>query len=64
MLALTTAITNAISKERPHKDANMSFATSSHGEDVDPETYICVTRVLMQVASNTFDIWDITQVKG
>ena len=42
MLALTTAIKNCISKSRPHKDPNMTFATSSHGEDAGPETYIYV----------------------
>ena len=44
---LTTAIKDTLSNPCVHKDANMTFATSSYGHDVDPEVIICTNRVMM-----------------
>ena len=45
--ALTTAVKQAISKTAAHKAADLTFATSSHGKDLDPETVILTKRVTM-----------------
>jgi hypothetical protein len=46
-MALTTAVKQAISKTASHKSADLTFATSSHGSDLDPETTVLTRRVTM-----------------
>jgi len=46
-MALTTAIKQAISKTATHKAADLTFVTSSHGTDIDPETVVLTRRVTM-----------------
>ena len=46
-MAFTTAIKQAISKTATHKSADLTFATSSHGCDLDPETTVLTRRVTM-----------------
>ena len=44
---LTTVIKQTISKKCRHKDRNLTFLTSSRGDDLDPETNILCRRALM-----------------
>ena len=46
-MTLTTAIKQAISKTSAHKSADLTFATSSHGADLDPETNVLTRRITM-----------------
>ena len=46
-MALTTAIKQAISKTSTHTSADLTFVTSSHGCDIDPETVVLTRRVTM-----------------
>ena len=42
---LATTIKKTISNHNIHKDSNMTFVTSSHGPDIDPETVIFTQRI-------------------
>lgn len=46
-MGLATVIKHAVSKTSTHMSADLTFATSSHGSDVDPETVILTRRVTM-----------------
>ena len=46
-MTLTTAVKQAISKTAVHKAADLTFATSSYGSDLDPETVVLIRRVTM-----------------
>ena len=43
--ALATAIKNCICNTVLHKDSNLTYITSSHGPDLDPETLIFNQRI-------------------
>ena len=46
-MTLTTAVKQAISKTAAHKAADLTFATSSYGSDLDPEAVVLIRRVTM-----------------
>ena len=46
-LAFTAAVKRAISKTASHKSSDLTFATSSYGQDLGPETVVLTRRVTM-----------------